>query len=304
MSGPISLPEGYRARPLTPADLQAIFEVVAACEKHSDGEVEVSLSDIEADWARPEFDPAIGSLGIEHGGALIAFAEVFKGNAEVDVLPAHRGLGIGTALLAWSEHVACADGRTDVGQTVSDARHDATSLFSANRYEPRWTSWLLQIVLGDEPPDPPSLPPGFAFRDYAPDVDDREVFAVIDGAFTEWPDYESHGFDNFMARFMRRPEVRSELVPLIVANGRIVGVAVGYDYGPDNEGWIQHLAVDAAHRGNGLGRALLQESFRRFHALGRRECGLSTDSRTGALGLYEHVGMHVRLSYTRHAKTF
>ena len=81
-----------------------------------------------------------------------------------------------------------------------------------------------------------------------------------------------------------------------------MGVAINYDYANDAEGWVQQLAVDEAYRGRGLGRALLQESFRRFHAIGRRACGLSTDSRTGALGLYEHVGMHVRKSYTHWAK--
>ena len=35
---------------------------------------------------------------------------------------------------------------------------------------------------------------------------------------------------------------------------------------------------------------------------GDRVCGLSTDSRTGALGLYENVGMHVTRSYTNLTK--
>jgi mycothiol synthase len=56
------------------------------------------------------------------------------------------------------------------------------------------------------------------------------------------------------------------------------------------------------HQGRGAGRALLDESFRVFRARGHRACGLSTDSRTGAIGLYEHVGMHVRKSYTHRAK--
>jgi hypothetical protein len=51
-----------------------------------------------------------------------------------------------------------------------------------------------------------------------------------------------------------------------------------------------------------LGRALLQESFRRFKAMGWDRAGLATDSRTGALSLYEHVGMRVDRSYTRWVK--
>ena len=60
--------------------------------------------------------------------------------------------------------------------------------------------------------------------------------------------------------------------------------------------------AEKAHRGQGVGRALLEESFRRFWAIGRCRCGVSTDSRTGALTLYEHAGMSVRRSYTRWTK--
>jgi hypothetical protein len=35
---------------------------------------------------------------------------------------------------------------------------------------------------------------------------------------------------------------------------------------------------------------------------GRSVVQLSTDSRTGALGLYEHVGMRIVRSYTHYAK--
>ena len=65
---------------------------------------------------------------------------------------------------------------------------------------------------------------------------------------------------------------------------------------------MEQVAVENAHRGRGLGRALLEESVRRFWELGRRQVGVSTDSRTGALGLYEHVGMSVRRTYTRWMK--
>ena len=65
---------------------------------------------------------------------------------------------------------------------------------------------------------------------------------------------------------------------------------------------MHQLAVAREHRSLGLGRALLLRAFELFHARGRASVGLSTDSRTGALGLYEHVGMRVVRSYTHHAK--
>jgi GNAT superfamily N-acetyltransferase len=301
---PIDLPEGYVARPSRLDDLEATFRLVAAAERFDDGAAEVAMSDIAAEWERPDFDLQTMSIAVWHGDELAASGDVFRGRAEVDVAPAHRGRGLGTALLPWTWAVARADGRTSVGQTVSDKRVDARELFRAHSYEITHTAWALRIDLADEPPPPPMLPDGLRFRDFRPGADDREVFEVIDVAFDEWDDRESYGFDNWASAALHRDEVVPELVPLVIDGERIVGVALNYHYGTedDSEGWTQQLAVDRAYRGRGLGRALLQESFRRFHGVGYRHAGLSTDSRTGALGLYEHVGMHVRSSFRRWTK--
>ncbi len=299
---PIDLPEAYVARPSSRDDLEATFHLVAECERHDDGEAEVALNDIAAEWDRPDFDLDTMSITVWHGDELAATGDVFMGRAEVDVAPAHRGRGLGAALLPWTWRVARADGRDLVGQTVSDERSDAVALFRANGYEASRTAWALRIDLDDEPPPAPTLPRGLRFRDLRPGEDDRTLFEVIDAAFDEWDDRESHGFENWAAASLRRDEVVPELVPLLIDGDRIVGASLTYRYGPGEEGWVQQLAVDEAYRGRGLGRALLQESFRRFHAAGYRRCGLSTDSRTGALGLYEHVGMHVRASFTRWSK--
>lgn len=304
---PVDLPVGYHTRAARRDDLDAVFRLVAECERYDDGAVEVVKSDIEADWNRPDFDLETMSLVVWHGDELAASADVFMGRAEVDVAPLHRGRGLGTALLPWTWLVARADGRDSVGQTVSDRRTGAAVLFLANGYEVARHAWVLRIELGDEPPAVPALPEGLAFRDLRPGDDDRALFEVIDAAFDEWEDRESHGYENWAAAFLHRHEVVPSLVPIVEdrrADHRIVGVALNFHYGVDTdvEGWTQQLAVEEAYRGRGIGRALLQESFRRFHGVGYRRCGLSTDSRTGALGLYEHIGMRVRSSFTRYTK--
>ena len=81
-----------------------------------------------------------------------------------------------------------------------------------------------------------------------------------------------------------------------------IGAVMSLDYASTDEGWIHQLATQATHRHRGIARALLRTAFRTFAERGKRHCGLSTDSRTGALTLYEHVGMSVRSSYTRYTK--
>ena len=118
------------------------------------------MSDIAADWERPDFDLSTMSISVWQGDELAATGDVFMGRAEVDVAPAHRGRGIGSAMLPWTWAVARADGRATVGQTVSDRRTDAAALFRAHGYEVGHTAWALRIDLGEEPPPSRRCPRG------------------------------------------------------------------------------------------------------------------------------------------------
>ena len=81
-------------------------------------------------------------------------------------------------------------------------------------------------------------------------------------------------------------------------DGRLVGAAVCI---PEvDEGWVDQLAVLPAAWGRGIGGALLRVAFQRSRDRGLATAALSTDSRTGALGPYEHVGMAVTESFTRY----
>jgi mycothiol synthase len=294
---------GYSWRPLRLVDLQAVFELERAGESFDDGVVEVDLSDLQADWRRPDFRPGRMSVGVFAGEVLVAYATVFLGRAEALVHPLHRGRGLGTALARWTWDVARAEGRDRVGQTVSENEHAAEELFRDLGYEPTHTSWILRMELGSGRVAAPPLPVGYRFRPYRPGEDDRCLFALIDTAFAEWRGLtsESMGFENWIARTFGEADQR--LVVVLEYGSEIVGVATCHDYGPEAEGWIEQVAVDRSHRGQGLGRALLAECFRRFAERGRLRCGISTDSRTGALSLYEHVGMTVARTYRRWTKS-
>ena len=55
--------------------------------------------------------------------------------------------------------------------------------------------------------------------------------------------------------------------------------------------------VAREERNRGIARALLQTAFVRAFERGHRWTSVSTDSDTGALTLYEHVGMTVHRSF-------
>jgi ribosomal protein S18 acetylase RimI-like enzyme len=61
----------------------------------------------------------------------------------------------------------------------------------------------------------------------------------------------------------------------------------------DGQGYISRLATRRDQRGRGLAQSLLVDAFAEARGRGATRFELSTDSRTGALGLYEKVGMEV-----------
>ena len=303
MNPRLRFPRGLTSRPLSSSDLGILTQLIADCELSDDGVVEIDERDIAGEWARPSFDPTTGSIGVFDRDRLVAAGAVCLGRAQVDVHPAERGRGLGKTLLRWTCDVARSAGSDQVGQVVSDSRKGAAELFLANGYEVAHHSWILRIDL-DGSIESKTLPDGLVIRDFVPGADDRAVFDVIETAFAEWSDGERETFEDWHAATIGRTDVEPWQVLLVedVGRARIVGAAVTIDYANAEEGWIEQIAVERADRGRGLGRALLHESFRRYRELGRARCGVATDSRTGALELYQHVGMKIDRSYTRYAK--
>ena len=296
----IELPDGLVARPPTRDDAGAIYGLVAACELEDDGVVEIDEPDVAVGFGRYGFDPALDALLVFDRDELVAWAELYRGRSEADVRPSHRDRGIGARLVSWIEARARELDDDEVGQTKTDADAAARELFLSHGYEPSWTSWMIRIAL-EEPPPPPELPPAIAIRPYRAS-DAREVHRVMDAAFTEWEGRDPEPYEIWAPQVLAHPAFRPELSPLALDGDEIVGVVISCDYPELGEGWIQQLATRATHRRRGIAQAMLRTAFGWFYDAGRRVAGVSTDSRTGALGLYEKVGMHVERQYTRYRK--
>jgi mycothiol synthase len=293
-------PEGISSRAPTPDDLEAVVATVAASELVTTGVTDLTVDDLRSDWRRPSFDLARDAVVALDGDRVAAYAELFMGRAWVHVHPDLRGRGIGSALLDWSEERARAVGADRIGQTVSDRNRAAIALLGSHGYSVRWTTWVFELPLDEEPPEP-ALPDEITLRSFEPGRDDRPTYELIDAAFSDWSDRDaSFAFEDWAASFVRREDFDPELTLLLEDAGELVGLSLGRVYG--DEGWVDQIAVRRDHRGRGLGKALLRASFRRFRERGLRTAGLSTESRTGARGVYEHVGMRVTRSFARYSK--
>jgi mycothiol synthase len=295
-------PPGYTVRPHRPADVDAVTELIAAVELDVLGEELVTRADMTALWGADDFDPARHGVGMFRDDKLVAASQIYDRKAEVNVHPSATGQGLGSWLRAWSERRAGELGLDAIGQTVPDHNHAAVRLLLDAGYQVRHTSWVLRIEHRERPADP-SPPEGVRIRHFRPG-DEQAAYQVIENAFNEWAGRTPSTFARWRADSIDRDDFVAEDFLLAERQtergGEIVGAAFLLD--DRDEMWVHQLAVAREHRGQGIARALLQETFRRSYERGHTKSGLSTDSRTGALSLYEKIGMAVRLSFTRYER--
>ena len=286
----MDLPPELQTRPLTIEDAVPVANLMRASEIHDVGEALIDDEDIVGDWQRPSFDLASQSVGVLERGTLVAYAEVFKGRyADATVHPDHRGRGIGSALAGWTQDRARTDGGTLVGQPVPSGG-DAERLLEILGHHERWKSWVLELP-GGSVIEPQPLTPGYAIREMRAG-DERAAYQLIEDAFNEWPDRQPSTFDDWAAGVVLRPGFEPWQLRL-VCDGVDTPVGVSFLILSGDCGYVDTLAVRADQRGRGLARALLADSFEVARLRGARRSELSTDSRTGALGLYLRVGMEV-----------
>lgn len=294
------LPGGLATRPLSLEDTAAVHALTATYEQALLGEEVSDLEDFQGDFARPSFDPAQDAVLVHDGDDLVAWGEVYRGRrATVVVHPDHRGRGIGGVLADWAVRRAAEVGSNRVGQTVPDADTAATQLLSARGWSPLYTSWVLEVPPGSQIA-PRSLPDGYRLRPYRPGQDERAAYEVVEQAFNEWPNRDPTSYEDWAASVLQRPGFEPwQLMLAVTDDDRVVGACHLVVSG--DTGWVNQVAVDRPHRGKGLAQALLAEAFGAARERGALRGELSTDSRTGALPLYERLGMQVKSSFTHWA---
>lgn len=287
-----ALPPGLTTRPLVLGDAHAVFELIAEQERVDVGSVEIEEEDLVGDWQRPSYDLSANTIAVLDGERIVAYVE-YMGEERYDaaVLPSHRGIGIGTWLAGWVQDLARTRGATIIGMPVPEGSA-GDRLLTALGYDVRWTSWVLRLPEGAAVADRP-LPDGYALREATPE-DHEQVWAVTEDAFLEWSVRERTPLEDFAARVWQRPGFEPWHLQVVTApDGRIAGVANAWNAPADgrSDTYVSKLAVAREHRHRGLAQSLLVAAFAAGRERGATSSSLATDSRTGALSLYEKVGM-------------
>jgi mycothiol synthase len=286
------LPEGLVTRPLQRSDANAVFVLMAAQEREDTGQVAIEEADIVSDWAKPSHDLASRSVGVWDGDTLVAYAELMGvDRADTAVHPTHRGRGIGTWLAHWLQDLGRRVGSNVIGMPVPQGS-PGDRLMEALGYRVRWTSWVLRLPEGATIPERP-LPEGYVVRTAEPD-ELRAAHDVLEDAFLEWSERDREPFEDFEAGTMGRPGFEPwNLRVAVDPEGSVVGVSLVLVSDDGATAYVDRLAVRRDQRNRGIAQALLVDSFARGREHGTRTSELSTDSRTGALPMYQRVGMVV-----------
>jgi mycothiol synthase len=216
--------------------------------------------------------------------------------AGVAVGVVHRdrhGSGLGSRLLALTEDRLGELGAERIHHVTLAPEAAAPPLLLARGYREVRRFWEMTIELGNEPPREPVLPDGLQIEAFSNDTA-RVFHAALEEAFAEHWEHRPETFDRWWERQVAKPDHDPSLW-FLMRDGDEVAAATRNDPERSGGGWIGALGVRPAWRGRGLATALLLHSFREFHRRGQRRVGLGVDSEnaTGAIHLYESVGMFV-----------
>ncbi len=287
----MDIPEGLTQRPLRFDEAGAVTAVMTAQELEDVGEVMVEEADIVGEWQRPSFDVGASTMGVFDGDILVAYAEVSQADrGDAAVHPSYRGRGIGTALALWMQEHARANGASVIGMPVPSGS-PGERLLTELGYRVRWHSWVLALPEGKAIEAQP-LPDGYTIGVAETEDDRRAAWTVTEDAFLEWSVRDRQSYEDFGAEVWHRPGSEPwNLRTVADRDGVIIGVS--HTVIGNGCGFVARLAVRKDQRGQGLARALLADSFAEARKHGATRSELTTDSRTGALGLYEKVGMEV-----------
>ncbi len=178
--------------------------------------------------------------------------------------------------------------------------HALGDLLAGAGYTVTRSSYTMERALAGEL-ERPAWPPGIEVRPF----DERDVAAVHaaeNEAFADHWGYTPSSLEAWRA-FNLGPAGDVSLTRVAWDGDEIAGLCISRPRRGEDEtvGWVGVLAVRRPWRRRGLGEALLRDAFVLFADRGKRAVGLGVDAEntTGAVALYERVGMRaVRRSDT------
>jgi mycothiol synthase len=231
----------------------------------------------------------------EEGGGIVASATfgVHGEAANVRGFVVGKGRGIGTEILHRGEAFARAEGVQKILAGGAEPDLAARALFESHGYREVRRFYEMAIELTEQPSEP-VVPDGLVL-DELRDDEYQAFYHALNEAFAEHWEWHPQPFEEWLE--LRQGQHRDERGPLwfVVRDGDELAAVTRNDADVAGGGYVGAIGVRPAYRGKGLGKALLQRTFAEFWRRGITRVTLDVDSQnaSGAVALYERVGMHV-----------
>lgn len=289
----------FRLGPAIAADAAAVTEIVVAVESSLYGQSAFSQADLEEAWS--QLDLPRSARVVRHGDRIVGYGighdEGELCRAEGYVHPDACGRGIGKLIAIGLEHDAARRGARKIQNAVIEADVAAGRLLESLGYQAVRVFREMRVELDAAPPAP-EWPDGLRVFPFDPKRDALDFHAAHQDAFADHWDHTPLDFELWSNRHLGSERLDQTLWCVVRAGPEIVAgtICTGDTYGG---GWVHVLFTRRPWRRQGVGTALLYDSFGRFWARGERSIGLGVDaaSDTGAFRLYQRAGMAAVLGW-------
>jgi len=314
----VELPEGYRWRRPSLADVPAAQRVLDDLETAACGEPRRHENRLESEFRSARLDlerdawlvlsppgaavpaAALGVVWAAHANGEIA--------ADLYVHPEHCGRGLGAALLLAMERranessAALPAGVRGTLVVWAEPDDECRPVLEQRGFVVARHFFEMETGLGGARAAP-RWPDGIAARPLRPGRDERPLHAADAEAFAEHYMFEAHSYEEWRRSHIDRPDFDPALWLIAWDGDEIAGYAAAMVC--DDGGSVADLAVRRPWRRRGLGLALLLAEFRALAARGATVARLFVDAQneTGAVALYERAGMAVARRFTAYGKT-
>jgi mycothiol synthase len=298
-----ALPAAYRLRRPAADDAAAVAELKRAVEVARHGDSDVTPAQVVEEWALPRLVPDEDLWLVETpSGVIVGYAMVWVEDpptvfvSDQTVHPAHRGLGLSEILLELcaARAVRAAGGApANLGVWTHENDLERRALYGRHGFRYVRTFLRLEVDLA-EPATVAFWPPGIAVRRFRRHRDEAAVHAASDEAFQDHWRPDTMDLDEWLAFRFATPDLDLDLWWVAWDGEEVAGSLLAFQ--TPLGGYIDSLSVRRPWRGRGLGRALLLEAFTELRRRGLPSAYLGVDSEnpTGAMGLYESVGMRAK----------
>jgi len=294
----MDLPAGHTWRRATPDDVAAVCALVIAVDVEEYGEPDYEESDVREEWSHPGLDLARDSwLVHDAAGALVGYALAWEKDpgslVQADVFVHPDGPDLYPWLVARVTERAADAERVHVFSSEPNARRAAALTAAGYAVCRVFRRMVLDLAAPVADPDPP---PGVVVRGVTP-ADLPAVWALVRDSFAQHFDYVAEPYDAWHARLVGGESYRPDLWWLAEVDGVPAGFLIGVMH--EENGWVRSIGTLPSARGRGVGTALLQTAFAAFRENGAPRVGLGVDSdnTTGAMALYERLGMRAEQRY-------